>query len=143
MLAVILGIGSVSAPTPARADGFVVKDMRNKEPGAARFTAWNDTMNSQAIVLLGGNKAVWPKIRDAARQAQDMGCPVRAIVVGPADAPPSLEIYALNIHVTKPINPYDIDQGTLKRLICGIHKEYYVENRQHYLDIQNGTSSRP
>jgi hypothetical protein len=80
------------------------------------------------------------KIRDAAGEAQLLGCPVRAIVVGPADAPPSLEIYALGIKVTKPINPYEVKQATLRRLICDIHKEFYVKNRQHYLDIQNGKS---
>jgi hypothetical protein len=59
MLAVILGIGS--APTPALADGFVLMDLRNMEPETARFAVSTDTMNSQAIVLLGGNKAVWPR----------------------------------------------------------------------------------
>lgn len=104
---------------------FVVKDSRNIGPNSVRFAAAQGTQERPNIVLLGGNEAVWPKIRGAVQQSERDGYPVRAILVGPPSAPPALEIYAHGHHVTNPINPYQITQSELVRLIRDIHREHY------------------
>lgn len=104
---------------------FVVKNLRNVGPNSVRFAAIQGTKYSPTVVLLGGNRDIWPKIRDGVRDAEAQGFPVRAILIGPADAPPALEIYANGHHVTKPIDPYRITQAELTTLLRDVSREYY------------------
>ena len=104
---------------------YVVKDMRNIGPNSVRFAAAQISGDSQAVVLLGGSKTIWPKISDGVQQAEAKGCPVVAILVGPADEAPALEIYAKAHHVTNPINPVTLTQSDLTKLICDVNREYY------------------
>lgn len=120
---------SATMPSPAAyaqgSGGFVVKDARNIGVNSVRFAAAQGTERAPNIVLLGGNEAVWPKIRGAVVQAEKEGFPVRAILVGPPSAPPAFEIYAKGQHVTRPINPYAISQADLVKLIRDVHRQHY------------------
>lgn len=102
-----------------------VSDARNVGPKSVRFAAALATTDSPAIVLLGGNKKVWPKIVAAAQQATFDGYPVAGIFVGPPDAKPALEIYATAHHVTYPIDPNTISQAELAKLLRDVSREYY------------------
>ena len=104
---------------------FVVKDARNIEADAVRFAASQGTEAMPNIVLLGGGKDVWPKIRGAVAEAEAAGYPVRAILVGPTNETPALEIYAKGWKVTHPINPNEVRSAVLVRLIREVHREYY------------------
>lgn len=101
-----------------------VSDARNIEPNSVRFAAIQAATDRPVIVLLGGNKQVWGKIVAATQQAAFEGCPVWGIFVGPASAPPALEIYAKSHHVTNPINPFTISQTELTRLIRDVCRKY-------------------
>ena len=115
-------VGHAGEPQATRS---VVKNMRDIEPNSVRFAAIQGASERPIVVLLGGSKDIWPKIRDATRDAEAQGYPVRAIIIGPADADPSLEIYARNHHVTNPINPYTITRAELTELLRDVSREYY------------------
>lgn len=102
-----------------------LSDAREIEPNSVRFSAAQFTKEAPTIVLFGGNKTNWPKIRAALRQAVFEGYAVKAIFLGPVDAPPSLEIYAKGHHVTNPIDPNEITQAELTKLVRDVVQEYY------------------
>ena len=124
----------LAASTPAiaqqqvnevRVANFVVKDMRNVGPSSVRFIAAQGTEDLPNLLLVGGSKEIWPKVREAVLESEAMGYPVRAILVGPQGESPALEIYAKGWKVTNPINPNEINQNILVQLIQNVHHEYY------------------
>ena len=108
-----------------KASKFVVKDMRNVGPSSVRFIAAQGTEDLPNLLLVGGSKEIWPKVREAVLESEAMGYPVRAILVGPQGESPALEIYAKGWKVTNPINPNEINQNILVQLIQNVHHEYY------------------
>jgi hypothetical protein len=123
LLGLALIATAATAQTPQK---FVVKDVRDIEPNSVRFAAGQISDKSQAVVIFGGTKESWPTIKSAVQKAEQQGCPVVAILVGPVNLPPALEIYALAHDVTVDgINPNTISQAALTKLICDIYKEYY------------------
>ncbi|QIG79454.1 hypothetical protein [Stakelama tenebrarum] len=121
----MLAVPNGAAAQDSEALQFVVKDVRGAGANSVRFAAAQGTQERPNLVLLGGNPEVWPTIRQAVIQSERNGYPVRAILVGPMDAAPSLEIYAKGHHVTNPIDPFEITQAELVTLIRDIHREYY------------------
>lgn len=119
------GEGLAEQPQAKPTGHFVVKNLRDIGANSVRFAAIQGATYSPTVVLLGGNKGIWPKIRNAVRDAESRGFPVRAILIGPTDAPPALEVYALGHHVTHPINPYEITQAELADLLRDVSREYY------------------
>ncbi|MCF8467275.1 MAG: hypothetical protein K9G33_07715 [Sneathiella sp.] len=111
-----------SSPSDVR---IPLSDARDIEPNSVRFSAAQFTKEAPTVVLFGGNKTNWPKIRAALRQAVFEGYTVKAIFLGPANAPPSLEIYAKGHHVTNRINPNEITEGELTKLVRDVVREYY------------------
>ncbi|QIG79944.1 hypothetical protein [Stakelama tenebrarum] len=126
MLAVPNEAAAQTAHPQSAADIRVpVSEARDIEPNSVRFSAAQFTEDAPTVVLLGGNRTNWPKIRDALRQAVFEGYAVRAIFIGPVDAPPSLEIYAKGHHVTRPIDPNEISGPELTELVRDVVREYY------------------
>lgn len=129
LCAPLLAAAIVSAPLTAQAQApaarYVVKNLRDIEPNSVRFAAIQGSRPSPTVVLFGGSKSIWPKIKGAVEQSEANGYPVRAILIGPDNAPPALEIYATGHHVTNPINPYVISQAELVKLLRDVSREYY------------------
>lgn len=124
LISIALSSVGVAAKAPPTSH-FVVKDSRDIEENSVRFAAAQIGADHQAVVLLGGDKAVWPKIKGGVEDAEAKGCRVVAILVGPVNARPALEIYAKGVYVTNPINPYTITQAALTNLICDVDRKYY------------------
>ncbi len=128
VIAGVLIFATSSGPIAAKnvtKSTFVVKDSRNIGANPVRVAAAQGTKNKPNIALFGGNPKIWPKIRNAVIEAEAMGYPVRAILVGPASEKPSLEIYANGQHVTRSIDPNRISKQALVTLIKDIHKRFY------------------
>lgn len=115
---------TVRAGSPAEAR-IPVSDARNIGANSVRFSAAQFTDEAPTVVLFGGDKGNWPKIRSALRLAVFEGYSIRAIFVGPADEPPALEVYAKGHHVTNPIDPNEISEAELAELIRDVVREYY------------------
>lgn len=131
-LSVTCGIAPALAQTSAQARitspsqvSVPLSDARNIEPNSVRFSAAQFTNDSPTVVLFGMNRRSWPKIRAAIQQAVFEGYPVSGVFMGPTSEAPALEIYAKGHHVTNPINPDQISQADLTKLLRDVSREYY------------------
>lgn len=111
--------------TPVSQINIPMSDARAIGPNSVRFVAAQETGKAPSVALFGVKKECWPTIRTGLQQAVADGFPIRAVFMGPIDAPPSMEIYAKGHHVTNPINPNTITQSDLTKLIRDVYREYY------------------
>ena len=118
-------VAVVAGPAFAADPSFGIRDLRNIEPKAVRFIAAQGTERMPNMALFGGGPDVWPKIKGAAEQAAARGFPVRAILVGPVNVTPALEIYAKGQLVTQPIDPRAILQERLVLLLRNTKRDFY------------------
>lgn len=131
-LSVTCGVASALAQTSAQARitspsqvRVPLSDARNIGPNSVRFSAAQFTDNAPTVVIFGLTGRNWPRLNAAIQQAVFEGYKVEGIFIGPANEPASLEIYAKGHHVTRPINPNEITQSDLTKLIRDVVREYY------------------
>lgn len=118
-------LASLGKPSFATEPSFGIRDLRDIEPKAVRFIAAQGTERMPNIALFGGGPDVWPKIKGAAEQATAQGFPIRAILVGPVNVTPALEVYAKGQLVTQPIDPRAIAQDRIVLLLRNTKRDFY------------------
>ena len=145
--ALFCAILAISAPALAQQNGsnsaahFVIKDMRGNDRASVLRMAAQGTEDLPVIVLFGADRTVLAKVRGAVARAERAGYGARAILVGPTDTTPSLEIYAStrtlgrsdkslgmfanSWKVTNPIDPFAMEADELVSLLHDINREYY------------------
>ncbi|MDQ0465569.1 hypothetical protein QO010_003358 [Caulobacter ginsengisoli] len=111
--------------TPISQIDFPMSDARSIGPNSVRFGAAQGTERQPNIALFGVTKERWPEIRTGIQQSIANGFPPRVVFMGPTDAPPSLEIYAKGILVTRPIDPNTMPAPRLTALIKNVYAEMY------------------
>lgn len=118
---------AAQSKTPQSVDEVKVpiSDVRHIGSATVRAAATQFTKDAPTIALFGMEAERWPVIRLAIQQAAYEGYKVDGIHIGSTDAPPSLEIYAKGLHVTRPINPNSISASVLTQLIRDVVKEFY------------------
>lgn len=115
-----------AAATATSQIDFPFSDARNVAPDMVRIVARKETEQHPTLVLFGVRREAWPELRSAIQQSSADGYPLRAVFMGPTDAPPSLEIYSKGTLVTKPtepINPNTFSRDDLVKLIKDVYKD--------------------
>jgi hypothetical protein len=102
-----------------------LSDARNVGSESVRFSAAQLTKTAPVVALFGATTPDWHKARAAIQQAIFEGCPVSGVIMGPTDAPSSLEVYALGQLVSNPINLSQVSQSEITRLLRDVWHEYY------------------
>ncbi len=138
-----LALAGMAMPVVGQAqDGhFVVKDMRGSDEATVTIMATKGVDDLPVIALYGANRDVFAKVQRAALEAERLGYGIKAILLGPTNLKPSLEIYAsMKVlgkpdrelgafanawNVAQPIDPRTIKQAVLVQLIKEVHREYY------------------
>lgn len=126
-LAISPALPVIAQTRPASASDVTIplSDARNIGPNSVRFAAAQHTKDAPTIVIFGVSKANWPKLNAAMQQAVFDGYPIKAIFIGPQNAPPALEIYAKGVNVVRYIDPNTISGPELTRLIRRVHQQHY------------------